>query len=491
METFIKKLLLLLLLGLPAAVHAQEPQTGLLIITNNGAITITGYRGSAPVVLIPATTNGHPVTSIGANAFLDLDIYGVGIPYGITNIGDNAFNGCSKLTNIVVPNSVFTLGADVFDNCYNLTNCTIGTNVSSIGIWAFAQCYSLTNFIIPDSVTNLGGSAFYAATNLASIRLSTNLTSIGSQTFWECYHLTNIIIPPRVTTIGDRGFTSCSSLSHVTFPQGLSSIGNYTFMYCGTLSNITFPTSFTSFGFDAFYGCSNLTSAFFQGDAPAGDSSVFTGCPNATAYYLPRTVGWDSPYGSIPAVPMGSGGANRRPQLRRANKPFRLHHRRLAQHPHCCRGLDQPDRRRLDNLANLHRHQRFNLFQRPRMDQLHPPALPFPLPVNSRRIRGDGSRAEALAKVRESNLLENRLLFLLQRTQFHGRIHVAEIIVILRLQAFLEKLRGPLLVPGQLALHAGVIKRFTHLAQDRAAQIFFCKFFEHQTEGWVGHFMLR
>jgi len=32
--------------------------------TNNGSITITGYTGSDSAVIIPATTNGLPVTSI-------------------------------------------------------------------------------------------------------------------------------------------------------------------------------------------------------------------------------------------------------------------------------------------------------------------------------------------------------------------------------------------------------------------------------------------
>ena len=53
-------LLLLLLLMLPATVQAQFDYT-----TTNGTITITEYTGPGGDVIIPDTTNGLPVTSIG------------------------------------------------------------------------------------------------------------------------------------------------------------------------------------------------------------------------------------------------------------------------------------------------------------------------------------------------------------------------------------------------------------------------------------------
>ena len=54
----------LLVFFLPGISQAQFTFT-----TNNGAITITGYTGSGGNVVIPGTTNGYPVTAIGASAF--------------------------------------------------------------------------------------------------------------------------------------------------------------------------------------------------------------------------------------------------------------------------------------------------------------------------------------------------------------------------------------------------------------------------------------
>ena len=86
-------IVLLLLLPLPALVQAQFSY-----VTNNGAITITGYTGPSGAATIPGTINGLAVTSIGPGAF--------------------AYN--SGLTSIFIPSSVTTIGDDAFDVCLNL-----------------------------------------------------------------------------------------------------------------------------------------------------------------------------------------------------------------------------------------------------------------------------------------------------------------------------------------------------------------------------------
>ncbi|HTV40458.1 MAG TPA: hypothetical protein VMF08_07785 [Candidatus Sulfotelmatobacter sp.] len=73
-----RRLAFLVALLLPATSLAQFTFT-----TNNGAITITAYTGTSAAVVIPDTTNGYPIVSVGTNAFYDNTI--------VTNvvIGDN------------------------------------------------------------------------------------------------------------------------------------------------------------------------------------------------------------------------------------------------------------------------------------------------------------------------------------------------------------------------------------------------------------------
>src|SRR5450755_780947 len=120
-------LLGVILLALPAALQAQFTFT-----TNNSAITITGYAGGGAVV-IPSTTNGFPVTSIGADAFDSSTMTSVSIPSSITNIGNFAFYYCYNLPSITIPGSVTSIGVELFEYCSSLTNVTFGNGVTSIG----------------------------------------------------------------------------------------------------------------------------------------------------------------------------------------------------------------------------------------------------------------------------------------------------------------------------------------------------------------------
>lgn len=65
------------------------------------------------------------------------------IPNTVTEIGQNAFYGCSKITSITIPDSVTTIGAGAFESCSSLTEITIPQNVTSIGSDAFVYCGKL------------------------------------------------------------------------------------------------------------------------------------------------------------------------------------------------------------------------------------------------------------------------------------------------------------------------------------------------------------
>lgn len=65
------------------------------------------------------------------------------IPNTVTEIGKNAFYGCSKITSTTIPDSVTTIGAGAFESCSSLTEITIPQNVTSIGSDAFVYCGKL------------------------------------------------------------------------------------------------------------------------------------------------------------------------------------------------------------------------------------------------------------------------------------------------------------------------------------------------------------
>ena len=194
---------------LPAVVQAQ-----LTFTTNNGAITITGYNGRPTVLVIPATTNGYPVTSISGYAFFGSSLTNVTIGTNVTTIGGLAFGGCASLTAIMVDtnNPSYSSMAGVLFNQSQTTLVQFPSGIAG-------------SYTIPNSVTNIGSWAFYYACNLTNVTFGNSVTSIGNYAFNFCPKLASVTIGTNVTTIGSDAFEECSSLTSVTIPNSVTSIG--------------------------------------------------------------------------------------------------------------------------------------------------------------------------------------------------------------------------------------------------------------------------
>ena len=79
---------------LPGMVQAQFVFT----TNNDGSLNLSQYTGSDIDVIIPDTTNGLPVTSIGTQAFYNIpSVISITIPSSVTSYGVNAFVNCTNL----------------------------------------------------------------------------------------------------------------------------------------------------------------------------------------------------------------------------------------------------------------------------------------------------------------------------------------------------------------------------------------------------------
>lgn len=161
----------------------------------------------------------------------------------VTAIGDNAFEGLNKISNVYLPETVKTIGENAFFGCSNLVD-----------------------FVMPDSVVSLGGSAFYKCNNLKSITVSDNVTNIPQECFYECEKLENISFGDEVTTIGSKAFYGCVSLKGFVFPEKLALISKSCFERCSSLGSVYLPDGSINIGTDAFYGCNTLTYVYFAGN---------------------------------------------------------------------------------------------------------------------------------------------------------------------------------------------------------------------------------
>ncbi len=74
---------------------------------------------------------------------------------GITKIGREAFDQCSKLTSIELPDSIITIWEYAFANCSSLKTITIPQNVVSIGNYAFSSCAQLVSIYLLNKDTTV------------------------------------------------------------------------------------------------------------------------------------------------------------------------------------------------------------------------------------------------------------------------------------------------------------------------------------------------
>ena len=286
------------------------------------------YESNNPVITY-TTSDNLPVTLNSDDAF-DSEIIsheyenGTGIiafSGDLTEIGSEAFMGCSNLKTITIPETVTTIGADAFRET-GLKGIVIPASVESVGIGAFASCPDLSsisvspgneyldsrddcnaiietgsnlliagcqNTIIPDDIAGIGRMAFYGCSNLESLVIPNSVNVIEEYTFYGCYSLDRIAIPDALAEIGEYAFYGCSGLNNISIlafqyvpkyfylPATVTSIGKYAFSGCTNIIDISVPESVTDVGEYAFSGCTSLSSAYFYSGNEIADY-LFYGC---------------------------------------------------------------------------------------------------------------------------------------------------------------------------------------------------------------------
>lgn len=215
------------------------------------------------------------------------------LPSTVKTVEDNAFSGCSALSNISLSN-VETIGSRAFLLCASLTSLSLDNvkeignsafamndydsdrpssgktgglisvsmpKVTTIGGWAFSGCSQLQNISMPN-VTSVGDWAFANCIKLDTLDLH-NVKKIGKGAFYNrmdygtTISLSSVLLSDELEIIPEDCFNGCNLLSNLTFPKSLKSIGKESIPYFA--SEVVIPEGVISIGSGNFTNSDSIT----------------------------------------------------------------------------------------------------------------------------------------------------------------------------------------------------------------------------------------
>ncbi len=313
-------------------------------VTNIGLSAFSGCHSLAEIIVEEGNTFYKSLNALLLTKDGETLVHGVNgivdIPDGVLNITNNAFSGCSGLTNVMIPSSVTIIGDNAFRNCTGLANVIVPNSVKSIGSYAFSGCDRLTTMMIPSDVAYIGSNAFagtpfysnqpdglvilgtvlykikgicpveviipngvtsispeaFYKRDLTSVTIPDSAVSVGSNAFWGCSELTSVTIPDSVTSIGNGAFDNCYSLTSITIPQcvfcdgyspSLKRVFGYSYQ---AITNVVISEGVTNIVDCAFTSCRNLTGVTIPGSVTRIGSSAFRNCSGLTSVTIPDSV---------------------------------------------------------------------------------------------------------------------------------------------------------------------------------------------------------
>lgn len=294
-------------LWLSYPVHAAEyEKDGLHYTMEYGKITITGYDGTNPNLVIPEQIDGCPVVGIAGYSIQYNDtIQTLSIADSVVKVGNFAFSRCSNLATVrwtsgcdVIPESCFErdtklvtitntghvnkIEGTAFENCSGLSEITVPV-LQTAGWRAFAGCSSLKEVNIPEVETIEGGA--FGESGLRNVLVGNKLKKIGDRAFEECKALTSINLQEGLEII-DGAFLNCISLKQINLPSTLNNI-YYAFKGSG-LTTVTIPAGNSLWCEGAFTDCKNLTSVTLH--CTETGRYLFNGCENLTSVTIGSEV---------------------------------------------------------------------------------------------------------------------------------------------------------------------------------------------------------
>lgn len=195
---------------------------------NYNGLSVVAFNGDNNTVIFQSSYRNNRVVEIKEHAFKEKNIEEVIMTDGYVSIGKAAFQGCTKLNQIILPGSLKEIKAFALQGCSNLKSIVLPQLIEIIEEYAFAET-GVKNVIIPKSVLIIGKGIFSGCQNLETISIDENIDSIPDNIFYNCCNLRKIKLHEKISSIGDYSFAGCSELKELFIPDSVKAIGEHAF----------------------------------------------------------------------------------------------------------------------------------------------------------------------------------------------------------------------------------------------------------------------
>ena len=208
-------------------------------VTIPGNVTSIGYYAFSNCKSLEELTIPEGVKNLGCEMIANTSIERITIPNSVTS-ADRLLRGNSLLTEVIFKEGRKSIPYGICYSAINLNKVTIPGTVTEVGSEAFSGCTSLDKIALPENLTKIGSSAFNGCTSVINVSIPKTVTTIGDYSFQNCTSLESVVIEANSkkgfeTVIGQSAFNGCKSLTSVTIPGNVTSIGNYAFSNCNDL----------------------------------------------------------------------------------------------------------------------------------------------------------------------------------------------------------------------------------------------------------------
>ena len=241
------------------------------------------------------------------------------VEVGITEIGDSAFSGFTKLQKISLPKGLKLLGDNCFEKCSSLTSVDIPRRVTTWRDYCFKACTSLTSVSIgrglQEDTVAVGENPFLGDKALESITVETGHPYLYVQdhalvcrskygwntlvTYPEGLTDLSYCIPEGVDTVGDMAFAGNQSLQSLSMKSSVTRIEGRAFWNMTSLKEIRFSDNITSIDWNeytsdgfvgALYGCENVEQIILPRHLRSLGGVAFGTCGKLKELVLPANI---------------------------------------------------------------------------------------------------------------------------------------------------------------------------------------------------------